>query len=564
MFFRCCGTRARGGAISLGMCDGPLDPAAMRWNPRIELSPEEQALCARGAKHKRFYRFLRLHRHELFDEALQQKLASMYAPTHRGTEPKPPALLACAVLLQAYTGLSDEDVVEATVDSRRWQMVLDGLGTDKPLFAQSTLVEFRARLVETGLHRELLRRSIELAKHSKDFGYQAMAQLRVVIDSAPLEGAGKVEDTLHLLGHAMRLLVVVVGIFFDLPRHEVIAQAGLTLLEGKSLKGALDLDGNHPEAAHVALRLVAAQYRPFEAWWLARLAVGTRSVEIGRVQALAERVLDQNTEHGPDGRLRLREGVAPDRLISLSDPEMRHGRKHETQRIDGYKKYMAVDLDNDLVLAVGVLPANVAEARGADKLAPELKAQGPIGEMAIDRAFLSSELTKEIDSQGDRVVCRALPTGGVKGCFSKREFEIDLPNGTVRCPARHLAVIQGDHAGFATATCRACPEQTRCQKPGTKSGRSIHISPQEALLQKLIEAERTPEGRAKLRERTKIEHKQAHHSRRQGPVARYRGVAKNDFDVTRIAAVQNLLEIDRREREAERARAEGLRERDAA
>ena len=66
--------------------------------------------------------------------------------------------------------------------------------------------------------------------------------------------------------------------------------------------------------------------------------------------------------------------------------------------------------------------------------------------------------------------------------------------------------------------------------------------------------EKTAEGRARLRVRTKVEHRLAHHQARQGVVARYRGTKKNDYDVVRIAAVQNLLEIDRRERVANQDR----------
>jgi IS5 family transposase len=37
----------------------------------------------------------------------------------------------------------------------------------------------------------------------------------------------------------------------------------------------------------------------------------------------------------------------------------------------------------------------------------------------------------------------------------------------------------------------------------------------------------------------------AHHMRRRGTRARYRGMVKNTFDACRVAAVENLLAIDR-------------------
>jgi len=41
-------------------------------------------------------------------------------------------LLALATLLQAYCHVGDRDAVELTVMDKRWQLVLDGLGTELP------------------------------------------------------------------------------------------------------------------------------------------------------------------------------------------------------------------------------------------------------------------------------------------------------------------------------------------------------------------------------------------------------------------------------------------------
>lgn len=59
----------------------------------------------------------------------------------------------------------------------------------------------------------------------------------------------------------------------------------------------------------------------------------------------------------------------------------------------------------------------------------------------------------------------------------------------------------------------------------------------------------------RLRERFAVEHTLACERRRRGERTRYRGVAKNDFALCRIAAVNNFLAIDRRIRTGEAARA---------
>ena len=98
-------------------------------------------------------------------------------------------------------GGSDDEVIEATVMDRRWQLVLDCMGADEPPFSKGTLVGFRERLIGPDLDRRLIERKVELAAATKGFGARA---LRLALDSSPLWGAGRVEDTFNLLGHALR------------------------------------------------------------------------------------------------------------------------------------------------------------------------------------------------------------------------------------------------------------------------------------------------------------------------------------------------------------------------
>src|SRR5438093_245448 len=117
------------------LCPHPRRPEG--WRPPVEPSAAEQQVIKRIRRAKLFV-LLRERRHELFDEAFQQELAATYVDSPRGQPPVPPAQLALATILQAYTGASDDEVVEATVMDRRWQLVLDCLdATDAP-FAKGT------------------------------------------------------------------------------------------------------------------------------------------------------------------------------------------------------------------------------------------------------------------------------------------------------------------------------------------------------------------------------------------------------------------------------------------
>lgn len=126
-----------------------------RWNPSASLSRREQYLVGRMARTGKLFAFLRLHRHELFDDGFQAQLEGMYRCSGEGKEPVAPALLAMVVLLQAYTGASDAQAVELAVVDARWQMVLGVIGQDEPPFSQGSLPAFRQRLSTSCVNRVL-------------------------------------------------------------------------------------------------------------------------------------------------------------------------------------------------------------------------------------------------------------------------------------------------------------------------------------------------------------------------------------------------------------------------
>lgn len=105
------------------------------WSPPVALSPAEQQVAVRAATRKKLFVFLQESRGEWFDDAFQDELLEMYRQTGASKPPVPPALLAMATVLQAYTGVGDQEAVELTVDSKRWQLVLGCLGAKDPAFS---------------------------------------------------------------------------------------------------------------------------------------------------------------------------------------------------------------------------------------------------------------------------------------------------------------------------------------------------------------------------------------------------------------------------------------------
>jgi len=78
------------------------------WSPPIELSALEEKVAKRIRKAKLFT-FLRRRRHELFNYEFQMELATVFKDSSVGLSPIPPAQLALFIVLQAYTGVSDDE-----------------------------------------------------------------------------------------------------------------------------------------------------------------------------------------------------------------------------------------------------------------------------------------------------------------------------------------------------------------------------------------------------------------------------------------------------------------------
>jgi hypothetical protein len=144
-----------------------------RWTPPVAPTKQEQFILKRLGRVRKLLGFLRLHRHELFDDAFQDELATMYRTTGAGKAARPPAMLAMAMLVQGYLGISDAEMIELTVLDLRVQMVLGCLGAQAPPFSQGALQEFRERVIAAEMDRRVLERTVELAKRTQAFDHQS-------------------------------------------------------------------------------------------------------------------------------------------------------------------------------------------------------------------------------------------------------------------------------------------------------------------------------------------------------------------------------------------------------
>ena len=331
------------------------------------------------------FAFPRRYRHEIFDEAFQAELASMYRDTGAGKEPVSPGLMAMATLLQGYLEASDASMVELTVFDLRVQMVLDCLGATEPAFSQGALCEFRQRLIRTDMDRRLLERTVEVATRQREFDWrQLKSNPRIAIDSRPLEGAGRVEDTINLLGHAARKVVECVAWLLDWSKERVCREAGIPLLLASSVKKGLDVDWNQAKQKTQALQTLREQLDCLLAWLKQHMPEQmARPPLAGHLKTLEQiRGQDLEPDPGGGGGVRIRQGVAEDRRVSVEDSEMRHGRKSKSKRFNGFKQHIATELETDLIVACAVTPANRPEEEAVPAL--EEDARGGHGTTGLE------------------------------------------------------------------------------------------------------------------------------------------------------------------------------------
>lgn len=517
--------------------------AMERWTPTQALSKQEAALIKRFSRVRKFLAFLRLHRHELFDAEFQVELESMYRDTGAGKDPVPPALMAMATLLQGYLAVSDATMVELTVIDLSVQMVLGHLGHADPAFSQGAFSEFRARFIRADMDRRLLERTVQLARDTKEFDWRKLPKnLRVAFDSSPLEGAGRVEDTINLLAHAARKVVQCAAILLDWHVDKVCRQAGIPLLLESSVKKALDREWSDPAAKARAVQELADEIASLENWLQAHLAEELAKAPLKAHVETLRQIKTQDLEPDPGGGgARIRDGVAPERRVSIEDSEMRHGRKSKSKRFNGYKRHIARHLDSKLILSCALAPANRPEEESAAPLKADIERQKlVIGELFIDRGYINSPVTDELLKAGADVNCKPYfpATGKV---FPKSRFKLNMRDLTITCPAGETERFElGADVEFNAEACDRCSLRAQCTTAAPGHGRTVTINENERLQHRLRKAIATPSGRARLRQRTGVEHGLAHIGRRQGRRARYVGVRKNLFDLRRAAAIQNI------------------------
>jgi hypothetical protein len=256
------------------------------------------------------------------------------------------------------------------------------------------------------------------------------------------------------------------------------------------------------------------------------------------------------------GGVTLKRGVARDRIVSVHDPEMRHGRKSSSKRFDGHKAVIAVDAESQLITAVEVLAGNAADSEQALELttASEENTGLEVEETIGDCAYGSGN-TRQAFADEHRKLVAKVSTHGRRGQISKEEFQINLERMICTCPAgqttqtlikagrwtnRYGKKHQRWAFLFDADICSACARRSECIRAKRPQGRTIQLHPQERLLQEARELQQSAAFKEYRQIRQTAEHRLARLVQLGIRQARHFGRRKTLFQLLMAATVANL------------------------
>ena len=303
-----------------------------------------------------------------------EDLKALYAPNNGRPSP-PPSLLCGVLLLQFHDDVSDDEAVQRLQFDLRWQVALD-LPTDFAGFNPSSLTYFRRRLVEHGQERYAFDRFVAVGRAA---GF-VPDRVTLLTDTTRARGAGAVQDTYTLLRKGMRKLLKQMGYTSAAKRRGLAADTQRLVATYVEQERKADIEWSDPEQRAAQLQVLCQ-----DAEAVLELAA-TQSDDAG-VRAtgwLLVKILGDDIEQDDQGTPQLAKGTAPDRIISLTEPEMRHGRKSSAQRFDGFKVATTTEQTSGLILDIADMPAAGSDGR---ELMPSIERIERHGGVTVDQVI---------------------------------------------------------------------------------------------------------------------------------------------------------------------------------
>jgi len=474
-----------------------------------------------------------------------EDLKAMYCDDN-GRPSLPPSLLSGVLLLQFYDDVSDAEAVERVLFDLRWKVALN-ISLDYSGFHPSSLSVFRTRLVE---HKQERYAFDQLLKVSREAGLLA-DKVTLLTDTTDVKGAGAVQDTYTLLRKGIRKLIKTMGYHLPGKRQGCSVEVERLISTYVDQDRRAEADWSDPAVRQAQLKTLVEDSEAALELALAQ----TDDAEVRSLGWMIAKILGDDVETDHSGQSQIAEGTAADRLISLEDPEMRHGRKSAAHKFNGYKASTSIDQASELILDIADIPATDGDGKALMPTIARVEDHvGVIVKSAMgDGAYGSGE---------NRAACAERPENPIDllspmrrpadPAVDKSAFALDLEAQTATCPHGQTVCASSsttDDDGrtthkfiFDRTICLTCPLFTRCVRSQT-TGRTLTTSPYENYLRAARERQQTDEFKQRYRLRSRVEGKQAElvaHGLRH---TRYLGKAKRNLQRLYLGAAVNLKRI---------------------
>ena len=425
--------------------------------------------------------------HDLADKIItDDDFADMYC-LNNGRTSVPPARITKALILQNYEGLSDREALEMLRFNIKWKYALD-VPMDYEGFDRSLLVYFRARLLVNNKDKMVFKKTLQLAREAG----LLKKEVDQVIDSTPMLGAGAVKDTYELLRDGIRKVLSSLD-------KKIKSKMNLSLKAYGKGYSKPKINWDDKKERQELLSLLVSDVREV----LSHVDVNEEDIDtqLKSTASLLARIVSQDIEEDKKGNPKIKKGVAKDRVISTTDPEMRHGRKSRSGKFNGYKTHVTKDADSDIITNIDVSPGNCPDGDMAEPLIKEAKEEFGVTTRSVtgDGAYGSGKMRKNMSDEKIELISKA-PVLKDTGKLNKEEFDIDVKEERVVCPEGKVAEkcyksknAEGEVAKtfvFSKEVCNACPRKGECTN-AKNTGRTISVGPYEEYLQKARKIQKT-------------------------------------------------------------------------
>lgn len=379
-------------------------------------------------------------------------------------------------------------------------------------------------------------------------------------DSTPMWAFGAAIDTVRMLGDGLAALTLRWSRWTRVPLEQCAREWDVAFVTAKSTKGAFRIDWKDAGARHRVIDALARGTVRVADAIRQRIDEAPRASYrkklLRRCRHLLRVVADDLTQD-EQGRWFVARRTAPDRMVSLTDPQARHSRKSKSVCFKGFKLHLVGEIDSGLIAAVGVTAANVHDSRVAPRLVRRAKALcHQMTRLLADTAYGSASLRHHLAVVNGVDVLAPPPPATTSGkTFRKEQFAVDFERGVATCPggvdSRDVMTSWSSayRASFQIykwpkKTCDACKLSSRCRGTSTQR-RRLPLHPHEAELRAAQAQWGDPETRETYRLRSQAERLVRELTRRGGRQAPAWGLQNAHLQVHLLAMANNLALLSR-------------------